>query len=260
MTVQQDNLAYKGGREGIDRVSMEKDSGETSKGSVPPSRRQSTSSTESLSLLDPRHPYNNENSDSDDDLHRLYMDAARRLEELRSEFKASTSKVKYDSTPKYHCLDQLVKDRVAESEHKVKSSPSRKPSKHSTSRSIDSYFKRYRVSGVTSEWLGGCRCGEAQDIDCSYHYYHQEPIDDSQLSNQGTGSSNQTPSRDHHKVLSDEDVAWMMLLDERGDSDYLVSVRTREKKDRRMFSEEGGYVHVEMEWNEMEDIDIKGED
>ena len=52
----------------------------------------------------------------------------------------------------------------------------------------------------------------------------------------------------------------MMLLDERGDSDYLVSVSTREKKDRRMLSEEGGYVHVEMEWNEMEDIDIKGED
>ena len=191
---------------------MEKDLGETSKGSVP------TSSTESLSLLDPRHSYNNENSDNgDEDL----LDAIRRWEEIQSEFKPSTSKVKYEPSQKYHCLDQLV----AESKHKVKSSPSRKSS---TSTSIDSYYKRYRVS----EWLGGCRCAEAQDIDCSYHYYHQEPIDDSQLSNQGTGSSNQTPSRDHHKVLSDEDVAWMMLLD----------------------------VHVEMEWNEMEDIDIKGED
>ena len=93
MTVQQHNLPYKGGREGIDRVSMEKDSGETSKGSVPPSRRQSTSSTESLSLLDPRHPYNNENSDNvDEDL----LDAIRRWEEIQSEFKPSTSEVKYE--------------------------------------------------------------------------------------------------------------------------------------------------------------------
>ena len=232
MTVQQHNLPYKGGREGINRVSMEKDLGETSKGSVPP-----TSSTESLSLLDPRHSYNNENSDNgDEDL----LDAIHRWEEIQSEFKPSTSKVKYEPSQNYHCLDQLV----AESKHKVKSSPSRKSS---TSTSIDSYYKRYRVS----EWLGGCRCVEAQDINCNYH---QEPIDDNQLPNQGADSSNQTPSRDYHKVVLDEDVAEdFPLLD--GIEDFVYPVTVREKKDRRMSSEEEGYVHLEIEWMEMEDIE-----
>ena len=218
MTVQQHNLPYKGGREGINRVSMEKDSGETSKGSVPPSRRQSTSSTESLSLLDPRHPYNNENFDNgDEDL----LDAIRRWEEIQSEFKPSTSEVKYEPSQNYHCLDQLV----AESKHKVKSSPSRKSS---TNTSID------RVS----EWLGGCRCVEAQDINCNYH---QEPIDDNQLPNQGADSSNQTPSRDYHKVVLDEDVAEDFLD---GIEDFVYPV-----------TEEEGYVHLEIEWMEMEDIE-----
>ena len=197
---------------------MEKDSGETSKGSVPPSRRQSTSSTESLSLLDPRHPYNNENFDNgDEDL----LDAIRRWEEIQSEFKPSTSEVKYEPSQNYHCLDQLV----AESKHKVKSSPSRKSS---TNTSID------RVS----EWLGGCRCVEAQDINCNYH---QEPIDDNQLPNQGADSSNQTPSRDYHKVVLDEDVAEDFLD---GIEDFVYPV-----------TEEEGYVHLEIEWMEMEDIE-----
>ena len=213
MTVQQHNLPYKGGREGINRVSMEKDLGETSKGSVPPS-----SSTESLSLLDPRHSYNNENSDNgDEDL----LDAIRRWEEIQSEFKPSTSEVKYEPSQNYHCLDQLV----AESKHKVKSSPSRKSS---TNTSID------RVS----EWLGGCRCVEAQDINCNYH---QEPIDDNQLPNQGADSSNQTPSRDYHKVVLDEDVAEDFLD---GIEDFVYPV-----------TEEEGYVHLEIEWMEMEDIE-----
>ena len=194
---------------------MEKDLGETSKGSVPPS-----SSTESLSLLDPRHSYNNENSDNgDEDL----LDAIRRWEEIQSEFKPSTSEVKYEPSQNYHCLDQLV----AESKHKVKSSPSRKSS---TNTSID------RVS----EWLGGCRCVEAQDINCNYH---QEPIDDNQLPNQGADSSNQTPSRDYHKVVLDEDVAEdFPLLD--GIEDFVYPV-----------TEEEGYVHLEIEWMEMEDIE-----
>ena len=40
-------------------------------------------------------------------------------------------------------------------------------------------------------------------------------------------------------------------------SDYLVTASTREKKDRGMFSEEGGVMYTQQE---MEDIDIKGED